>query len=318
MKRKKHMKKRKSRALGNEFELGRACIRGVHELGGKVGIVANTEAVMAPLVDAALHANTHYQFAIGAGLEATKALRVQFNKAAKFIRLVRDNLKPAYGTRYSETWNKVGFINRTLNVPLTMKQRASLLKAIEQFFVTLPEMEIPNVMTRAMAAALHADFTAALEVSTNAKVDQRQKKTIRDRAMAAMRVRIQALRNELKPLLAADDPRWMDFGFGVPADVHVTAAPEGVELTQDAATGRVVASWGHTVNTDRFRIYKRVTETDTESVLAGTTANTSFDLGTFASGAHVEVQVTAINSAGESVPSEVVGIVVSDHILTFT
>jgi hypothetical protein len=275
----------------------------VHDLGAALGVVANTEAVMTAVVGNARKANTEYQFAIDASLVATAALDVQFEKAGKFIMLVRDNLKPIFGTRYSETWNKVGFFNRTLKVPQALKLRASLLKAIELFLDARPDLEIPNVMTKAMAETLYENFSAAMAASRDAKVEQRQKREVRDAAVAKLRLRITALRNELKPLLAADDPRWLDFGFGVPADVHVPAAPENLVVTVDPVTSHVVASWDDTVNTDRFRVYQRVIGTDTEYKPVDTTTDTSFDLGKFASGAQVEVQVTAINSAGESVPS---------------
>jgi len=303
------MKKRKSKALGDVLAQGVKGIKGVHEIGGDVGIVANTEAVLTAVVDNVRKAQEEYRDRLVASLAATNALNAESDKAATFITLTRENLKPKFGSRYNQTWSTVGFSGGTLKVPDSMGLRLSLVKAIEQFLVANPALAVVDVVTAVLAGALYSDLADAMAAAAQAKVEQRQKKAVRDAALAALRLRIQALRAELKPLLAADDPRWIDFGFNVPTDVFVTDAPEGVKLTLNAM-GHLVASWDDTVNTDRFRVYQRVTGTNTEYVPVATTTDTTFDLGTFASGAHVDVQVTAINAAGESVPSQTVEIVV--------
>lgn len=302
------MKKRTSRAIRNELAQGADCLAGLNKEGEALGVVANSGTLMTGVFDNALKTNNEYHATMTASLAATVALREQVDLAGKYISVVRDNLKPKLGSRFTQAWAEVGFFTRNLQVPRPAKDRATLLQAIEMFFDSHPELEIPLVMTKAMTTAMHTALAAAIAASSDAKVLKRQKRDVRDAAMETLHQRIQALRAELKPLLAADDPRWLDFGFNVPADVHVTSAPEDVKLTLDPVTGHVVASWGHTVHTDHFRVYKRVIGTDTEYQPVDTTTETSFDLGTFASGAHLDVQVTAINSAGESVPSDVASI----------
>jgi hypothetical protein len=191
-----------------------------------------------------------------------------------------------------------------------MGQRLARVKVLQTYFGAHPDHAVENLgVTEANAGALHDELSGKINALAAAKTTQRQKREAYEAAFAALRAELQKLYRELKAVLPKDDARWIEFGFGVPGDVHVPAVPEGLTLALNAA-GHLMASWKRAVNAVRYRVHKRVIGTDAEYVPLDTTVDTSFDLGVFASGAHVQVQVTAINSAGESVASEAVEFVV--------
>jgi hypothetical protein len=278
-------------------------------LGELLGLLHNTKAAIQADVDAAEKAQSECQTAISARETFTNAQNETSAKVAAFITIVRELLKPKLGVRYSRAWNEVGFINQNLRVPTKVGEQLGLLRMIALFFEAHPELEVAGVATAAIANGLATTFAADQSALNEALVTIREKKAARDAARIVLWNRVRSLLAELKHLIPANDPRWLDFGFNVPADITVPTAPQGLTLTFNASA-HLVANWGDTANTDRFRVYKRVVGTDTEYVPLDSTTNTSFDLGTFASGAHVDVKVTAINAAGESQASETVEIVV--------
>lgn len=297
-------------AFGETLSLADKSAGGLHSLGAVLPVTHTTEQLVRAITAAAIKANDEYQAAKAARLESARTLAAVDQKSRALILTARDVLKPVLGTRYSQAWNQAGFVTPTLAVPTTMAKRLTRVKLLQTYFAAHPEHEVVNLgVTAAAIGALHDEFDANINAFGSAKVTQRQAKAAHKAAFAALRAELQKLYRELKVVLAKDDPRWIEFGFRVPADIHVPAAPEGLKLTIGAA-GHLVATWADTVNADRFRVYKRLAGSGTEYAPSISTADTSFDLGVFASGARVEVQVRAINAAGGSVPSEPVEIVI--------
>ena len=68
-------------------------------------------------------------------------------------------------------------------------------------------------------------------------------------------------------------------------------------------SGHLLATWGGAPLGDRYRVYKKVVGVDNEFVLAATVTDTEANLNTFTPGQLVRVRVTALNEAGESLPS---------------
>jgi|SRR6516225_12477654 hypothetical protein len=124
-----------------------------------------------------------------------------------------------------------------------------------------------------------------------------------DKALAALRARLRNLLGELRQLLAPDDPRLENFGFNIPADDSTPVAPRNLLVT-DGLRGHLLAKWDRTPNAERYRVRKQVVGVDDDFVIARTTSETEADLNTFVTGQRVLLEVTALNSAGESLPSE--------------
>jgi hypothetical protein len=118
------------------------------------------------------------------------------------------------------------------------------------------------------------------------------------------------LYRELQQFLDDNDPRWLEFGFNVPADDSIPGVPEDLAVTP-AATGHLLARWSAAPRAVRYHVFKQVQGVDQDFVFALTANDTTADMNTFTSGAHVKVRVTSVNDAGESAPTEAIEQVVA-------
>jgi hypothetical protein len=81
--------------------------------------------------------------------------------------------------------------------------------------------------------------------------------------------------------------------------------PEGL-LVVGGGSGHLLATWESSALGDRYRVYKKVVGVDNEFNLAATVTDTESNRNTFTPGQIVRVRVTAVNDAGESLPSDTV------------
>lgn len=275
-----------------------------------VGLLHITEAILAGKLTATRQSHDAYQAAIAAHPRAIAPLRDIDEQVGKFIALTRDVLKMKLGSRYSKQWIELGFVTPTLRVPRRRLDRLSRLKSLEWYFLTYPEAEVAALgLTAPRAAELHDSMLAAMMAVEAARVEQRQRKADRDAAMDDLRQAMIRLYRELKVLLPANDPRWMEFGFNVPADLTVPAAPEAVEATPGGAKN-VTVKCDRPVGATRFRIFQKVEGKDADFVHVHTVHELKTTLGGYESGTRVEFYMTAANAAGESPPSAIVGCMV--------
>lgn len=285
-------------------------VTGLRQYGVDIQVAHITDVILQGKVDAARKGNGDYQTAINLKFAAQAALKEMRGQVVSFITLARDVLKPKLGSRYSKAWTEVGFLSPNLIVPQTKEKLLSMVKSIELYYIAHPEAEAAVLgLTHQHASDLHADYLAAMAAVDSARVTQRQHQVTRDAATAEMRAGRELLFRELRALLPATDPRWLDFGFNVPGDVVVPTAPEKFTVAPGVA-GHLAPSWGKSVGADRYRIFAQVVGVDEKPAPVETTAKTSADLGGLTSGAHVKLYVIAANAAGESQPSATVEIVV--------
>lgn len=305
------MKKVNLRPFGVATSVGGIAADALHAPDPDINPIHNTEADLRGGVDNANKANGEYQGAITTRLAATEAQRDAKLKAMVFIGLVRELLRSSLGSRYSQHWNEVGFVSRSLAIPRDIPGLMTLLTAMQLYFTAHPEHEVADVATAVLAAALHKELTDAVGAFNKSRTQVRETKTARDIATAELRDRLQNLYRELQQFMKPNDPRWIEFGFTVPADLSVPQAPEGLAVVPGSTAGHLVPSWERAVNAARYRVYRKIAGTDTEFVRVGSFTGTTADLGGFASGAHVQFYVTAVNAAGESQASEIVEVTVA-------
>jgi len=288
------------------FTLAEKAGDGCHTHEVALGIMHNTEALVRADLATARTANQEYQAAKGAKVVATGSQSTADADAVAYIMAARDVLKPRLGTRWSAAWNQAGFINASLEVPSTLAQRMELVKSLELYFTSHAAHEVATLnVTAARAATVHAAFSTGASGANAARSEQVAKRDARDAAVETLRKRLRGLIAELEQLLGEDDERWLDFGFNIPSAGQTPEAPTGLTL-RGGAPGHLVASWPATARATHFRVYKQVVGQPGDFVLAATVGDTDADLNTFASGVHVRVQVTAVNTNGESQPSETV------------
>jgi hypothetical protein len=294
------MKNTLPRSRSDLFTLCEKAADGLHTHESSVGLMHNTESVLRSELTAARAANNEYQASKSARLTATETQATADAKAVKFITTTRDVLKPHLGGRYSQTWDEAGFTSQSLSVPGTISKRMELLKSLELYLAGHATYEVAALnVTQAQAAVLHTALSDAGAAVNAAKSDQRGKRDACDASEEKLRNRVRGLIAELLQLIDEDDERWLDFGLRVPDDDSLPEVPANL-VVNGGAPGHLVAGWSEAAHAERYRVYKQVVGVDNDFVLATTVTDSDADLNTFASGAHVRVQVTAMSARGGS------------------
>ncbi len=286
------------------FALAESAIAGLGTLATPLGIKQNTLAALAPDLTAARAAHEALGPAISARLLATETQNTADAAGQASIVVTRDVLKTTLGTSYSQAWYEVGYRNHSLGMPSTLNGRLELLKRMADYLGAHQSLEAPQLnVTQQTLSTQHATLSGAISALQGAWATQRAASNARKTALAKLRTRLRGLLGELRQLLAADDPRWQNFGFNIPADNSTPAAPQNLAV-MDGLRGHLLASWDRTPGAERYRVRKQVVGLDLDFVLAKTTSETEADLNTFQPGQRVRLEVSALNSAGESLPTD--------------
>ena len=288
--------------LDELFQLAGKAADGLHSLATIIGITHVAEAPMRAGLLASRNAENVYQATLATRLSAAEDQLAEDRGARQFIIKTRDVLKHTLGGRYSQAWNPVGFTHHSLAVPSTLSGRIELLKSMQLFLTANPTLEVAALGVTATAAEdKYGTFTDAATALENAWAAQRAKRELRDAAVKALRTLLRNLIGELTQLISPSDPRWLDFGLNIPADNNIPDVPQDLTVT-DGAHGHLLAGWPRPARSERFHVFKQVVGVDPDFVFARTTTDTQADLNTFTTGQHVRVSITAVNTAGESLP----------------
>lgn len=284
---------------------------GLHALAVILGVVHNGEDAVRADADAARKANSEYQAAVTATKLAFAAKKATGKEVTTYLTRAREVLKDVLGQDYSVAWREAGFLTPTLRIPVAAEVQQNMLTSLSAYFTAHPDAEVADwEVTAARATELHEQLAANAAAVSAARTTQRLKKEARDTAVETLNKRVRNVRSELAQLMPDNDPRWMEFGFNVPTDVFTPSAPENLTVVSDGS-GRAALNWTKPANTVRFHIWQQVVGVDEKPVRVDSVTVTSTERSGLTTGAHVKFYVTAVNVAGESVPSDVVEIVVA-------
>jgi hypothetical protein len=113
---------------------------------------------------------------------------------------------------------------------------------------------------------------------------------------------LKAGRKVLAAVLAADDPRWLDFAPGVPGDPN---RPDPVDEVEREAglLGRSVVRWEPSPRAESCEVEVLASAHDAQWTSMATVHDPAAELS-LTPGSRVQVRVTTRNAAGASVPSE--------------
>jgi hypothetical protein len=286
------------------FALAESAIVGLVTLETQLGIKQNTGTKLTADLAAARLANADYAAAVTARLQATDSQTLSDASGAAAVVLTRDIFKHTLGTPHSQAWYEVGYRNHSLAMPNTMAARLELLKRMSEFLGTHESMEVSALnVTKVALGIKHDTLSGTMAALKAAWSVQRSKATARTKALSALRARLRGLLAELRQVLAADDPRWVDFGFNVPADNTRPDVPQNLVVT-DGMHGHLIMSWTKAPRAAKYRIRKMLIGVDDDFVVVKTTSETEVDLNTFITGQRVLLEVSASNTAGESLPCD--------------
>ena len=242
---------------------------------------------------------------------AAATLRSADRDAAEFVALFLHIGKMTLGRTWNATWEQAGFSDGSLAAPRLRDSRFSLLGAMRDFLSGNPQFETSDVnhpelaLTAARASAIYEAISTARSALNQAEVDNSAALAIRDSAKVALRRRITGLREELGQLIAGDDPRWLAFGFNLPADPDAPEVPDRPTIAPGApGSGILIVHWPRARRATRYKLL---------ALLQNTT--TPLDLGLFTDHQAVitlptatpaQIQLLAHNKHGYSTPSEMV------------
>jgi hypothetical protein len=123
-----------------------------------------------------------------------------------------------------------------------------------------------------------------------------------------LRRRLSALRNELTMLIGVDDPRWYHFGFNRPVDGRIPEPVTGLTVAP-VGPGALQVRWEPSSLADNYRVTRQIQGVDPEPVEVGLFADPLAIVTSLPFEATVTIQVSARNSAGETLPTTVQAIV---------
>jgi hypothetical protein len=254
----------------------------------------------APIGKRAEHAQARAQAA-----DARTGLRAALDAGREYCADATDILRPLLGRRWNSKWHAAGFaagsLRQTDPVP-----RLGLFRA---YFRLHPEHEnVALKLTAAEADVQLAAIETAQSNSANKAALEATVKQERDEAIRQLRRRLSGLRSELDLLLGDDDPRWYQFGFSRPADGRIPA-PVFAVTAESAGPGALQVRWDRSALADNYRVSRRIQNVDLTPVEVGLFSDPLAIVSGLPTGATVIILVTARNSAGETLPTEVQAIV---------
>ncbi len=286
------------------FTLTSDMIDGASTIGSAVGIVQNTAPVLTTALAAARLAETEFQAARQEKITATAAQTIADSNTKTFISTTKRVLIPHLGASWSTIWAQVGFVDNSLETPRTLDERFNLLTSLKTYLAAHPAHEnAPLDITAAAATILHGASAAARSAVNVALKNLATARLARQTAVENLRTRMRGLITEIDTLLPDDDPRWYAFGLNAPADAVTPGIPAAPTLTPGApGSGLLFLDWPDTRRTDHYRVWQKAGN-ETTFTPVSTVTESDATLTHLPLGIPLTYQITALNEAGESLPS---------------
>ncbi len=243
----------------------------------------------------------------------TAALRSQISVGKSLAAACVGVLKLRLGSPWNSAWNAAGFTNGSLAIP---QNPQVLLQQIAAYFIANPSHEVPDlsptISATAAACASAADaISTASTASNNSNSDAGTAKAALEEGITVGRNRLSGLRAELDQTLSDDDPLWYAFGFQRPSDPHTPEVPLHVVITPGAAgSGVLFIDWDDARRADSYRARILSNGTPPLEITMRLVSESEATFTGLSSGMSVRVEITAINDAGESQPSQTVTVAV--------
>ena len=231
--------------------------------------------------------------------------------AKKYLTDARSMLATSFGETFNAQWLAAGWINDNTVVPTEQPDRLTLLLALKAFLTANPAYEATTLtvtFTAKQAQTVHDALDGALQGVATADADSATAKGLRDAAELPLRADLRLLISLLSRKLTPNDPRWVEFGLNAPGAAVTPHAPENLE-NHPALAGQLHATCDAVPGADHYRWFLLMPG-GTKPVFQQDTADPELLLETLTSGQTVQLTATAVNPAGESVPSQPLAVTV--------
>ena len=254
-----------------------------------------------------------YKSCEDAAKDARSALKTLSDGTVKnLLSAYRDVLERIHGKKHNAGWAAAGFTD-VVSVPREHDKRQSLLAAMRSYLAanagyeaSLPQPGgTPLAVTAAAALALGTTFQAAFDLINSSEAEQANCKNARDADKKGLFDEVSGTIKELNGLLAADDPRWENFGLNIPANPNPPEPVTAVTLTA-VGTGREELAWTAATRATYYRLFVKVDGVDTDFRFLKRDSDLDHTLTDLTPGTTISAYVIAANPGGEAIASPTV------------
>lgn len=216
-----------------------------------------------------------------------------------FATLLREILKPGFGSEFNESWIVVGFVD-SLAIPTKYDELLALLERMVAFLTANPTREVAVLnITAAHGQLLYSAYADASGAVTLQEAVVGGLMADRDAKYEALRGRLLQLVDELSYALGPLDPRWKAFGFNMPGAQETPDIPTNISAILIGPTAASL-KWEAPARAEYYHIWMKIHGAEGDYAAVGSPADLDFTLENLPANSQVDVAISAVNSGGES------------------
>lgn len=282
---------------------------GLRDHGAALGVLQNTEPKLRADIAALTAARIAHSTASAAKSVGTATRNESDLLARQFLASTRKIFSIHFGGNWNTDWQRAGFPNGSTAVPESPAARFELLQRLVQFLETNPGYENAQLkVTAAFGKEILATLSERRSACAEAIRETTQTKEALDKAMQALRKRVRGLLDELAQLLPDNDPVYYSFGLNAPTDPLTPCIPDGLHFKLSGTNAYL--DWADSRRAESYRVWKQTVGADNGFQCVAAVLESDYTLQGLTPGTVTQVQVSAVNGAGESQPSAMVEIAV--------
>ncbi|MBA3963030.1 MAG: hypothetical protein H0X40_14195 [Chthoniobacterales bacterium] len=277
---------------------------GVVKYGTAIGVTMVTAPQLLTGKNAFKSADTNFNTGRNTLRDAYRVFMPAMATLTAWLGVVRTVLAGRLGQRWSAAWAEAGFINNVTSIPSDNDKRIALGLALETYFTSHPDYEVPTMdVTAAKAGDLTTAAVGGQTGVRGAEEALKQSNDIREPARKTALGLMSTLIANLDKKLAPDDPRWLAFGLEMPATPTTPGQVPNVTVTLDEM-GTLLVQGDAVPLATRYRGRMMILGVDAKYrlVFSGTTP-----MGTITGvqpGVTVQIIMQAVNENSQGVASE--------------
>lgn len=219
--------------------------------------------------------------------------------ARVFATLLRETLKPVFGSEFNESWIVVGFAD-SLAIPTKYEDLLALLEKMVAFLTANPGREVAVLnITAAHGQLLYTAYVDASGAIALQEAVVGGLMADRDVKYEALRSRLVQLVDELSYALGPLDPRWKAFGFNMPGAQETPDIPTTISAILIGPTAASV-KWEAPARAEYYHVWMKIHGTEGDYDLVGSPADLDFTLENLPANSQLDVALSAVNNGGES------------------
>lgn len=286
------------------INLGTDNVSGMQAYATTLGIKLITTAQCQANLTAFVQQDGLYNAARSADQAASDAYQATLGPIYEWVLGVSNTLATKFGTRWNTEWAQAGFTNHTTAIPTKIEDRLALTLALVNFFTANPSFEVPSLnQTAAYGTALRDAAIAAQQAWTVARIRFNDAGTAWNTAYTTLTDGMRALLRNLSSVLGNEDPRWLSFGFIMPATPSTPGKPVNVS-TQLDQTGAIVVQNDPVPLATRYRYRRMIVGVETSYTLATSSKEPMGAISGILPGQTVQIIVQAVNGNLQGVASD--------------